>query len=134
MDCQRVNTTRRESLGSWLNKMVPPDSTCRSTWLSRWMAPVRKVPDGTTTWPPPARWQAAIAAAKAAVFLVLPSPTAPKAVTGKSLGGNQGRSRERRLISWDIRVLPGVRATGDWARDFGRAWPGSQSRSLRWPG
>src|SRR5580692_11386137 len=63
------------------------------------MAPVRKVPGGTTTWPPPERWQAAIAAAKAAVFLVMPSPTAPKPVTGKFRGGNQGRRTEATIRS-----------------------------------
>lgn len=60
--------------------MVAPAVTCGSTRLPRWIAPVRKRPSGTTTWPPPARWQAAMAARNAAVFIVRPSPTAPWSV------------------------------------------------------
>src|SRR5581483_2899378 len=98
--CQRVNTTGRKSLGSWLNRIVAPDLTCRSTLLSRWMAPVRNVPpDGTITCPPPARLHALIAAANAAVFLVTPSPTAPKSVIGKCRGRNRGRRIEATIRS-----------------------------------
>src|SRR5580698_6785370 len=99
MPCQRVNTTGRKSFGSWLNRIVAPLETCRSTLLSRWMAPVRKLPGGTITCPPPARLQAAMAAAKAAVFIVVPSPTAPKWVTSKFRGGNHGRRTEATIRS-----------------------------------
>ena len=77
-------------MGSWLNKIVEPDSRCRSTSLSRWMAPVKNWPAGTITWPPPARLQAAMAAANAWVQSVTPSPTAPNWVTGKNRPGKKG--------------------------------------------
>src|SRR5580692_3476709 len=92
MPCQRVNTTGRKSFGSWLNRIVAPLETCRSTLLSRWMAPVRKLPGGTITCPPPARLQAA-------VVIVVPSPTAPKWVTSKFRGGNHGRRTEATIRS-----------------------------------
>ena len=63
------------------------------------MAPVKNCPDGTITCPPPARLQAAMAAANAAVQSVLPSPTAPKRVTGKNRRGNHGRRTEATMRS-----------------------------------
>src|SRR5690242_20788449 len=89
------------------------------------MAPVRKVPGGTSTCPPPARWQAAMAAAKAAVFLVVPSPFAPNRVTGKVRGGNQGRRTEATIRS-EVDLVrhpcpPGEgRITSDRVRGCGR--------------
>src|SRR5690242_9900990 len=56
------------------------------------MAPVRKRPGGTTTRPPPAPWQAAIAAAIAAVASTLPLGSASKSVIGKSAAGKLGRA------------------------------------------
>src|SRR5215472_14660422 len=63
------------------------------------MAPVRNVPAGTITRPPPEPAQVAIAAAKAAVFIVVPSPTAPKSVTRKCRRGNRGRRTEATIRS-----------------------------------
>src|SRR3954451_9267925 len=87
---QLVSTTGRYLLRSVLKRSVAPAATNRLTWLRRWTAPVRKVPAGTTTRPPPAWWQAAIALAIAAVQSVVPSPTAPKPVIGKSRAGKVG--------------------------------------------
>ena len=42
--------------------------------------PMRKVPAGTRTVPPPSAWQASIAACTAVVFNEMRSPFAPKAV------------------------------------------------------
>src|SRR5688500_17414130 len=49
-------------------------------WLLRTIGPLRNVPRGTRTRPPPAADAASTAVAKAWVFLRLPSPTAPNAV------------------------------------------------------
>src|SRR5438046_6006352 len=55
--------------------------------LTRSIGPVKKVPSGTTTFPPPAFAQASMALAKALVFAVFPSPTAPNSVTLKACLG-----------------------------------------------
>src|ERR1700728_2462475 len=99
MPCHRVKTTGRYAFGSWLNRIVDPASRCRSTLLSRWIAPVKNVPAGTITWPPPHRLQAAIAALHAAVQSVTPSPTAPNLVIGKYLPGNRGRRTDATIRS-----------------------------------
>src|ERR1700728_4048574 len=99
MPCHRVKTTGRYAFGSWLNRIVDPASRCRSTLLSRWIAPVKNVPAGTITWPPPHRSQAAIAALNAAVQSVTPSPAAPNLVTGKYLLGNRGRRTDATIRS-----------------------------------
>src|SRR5688572_8997434 len=57
--------------------MVAPSATCSSTWLLSTIGPVKYVPRGTTTRPPPARETASMAFAKAAVLFVSPSATAP---------------------------------------------------------
>src|SRR4030095_8082573 len=54
------------------------------------MAPVRNLPSGTTTFPPPSLAHAAMASAKAFVQLVCPSPAAPNFVTSNSFDGNCG--------------------------------------------
>src|ERR1051325_10573013 len=54
------------------------------------MGPVKNVPAGTTTRPPPALLQAEIALPKGTVQSALPSPTAPYFVTSKSRLGNVG--------------------------------------------
>src|SRR5947207_786755 len=90
MPCQRVNTVGY-FFGSVENFTVAPGLTCRSTLLRSRTAPVRNVPAGTTTWPPPgAAVHAAIALAKAAVQSVFPSPVAPNAVTSNVAGPNVG--------------------------------------------
>ena len=63
------------------------------------MAPVKNWPGGTITCPPPARLQAAMAAANAWVQSVVPSPTAPNFVTGKNRGGKKGRRTEATMRS-----------------------------------
>ena len=63
------------------------------------MAPVRNSPGGTTTCPPPARLQAVIAAANASVHSLVPSPTAPKRVTGNNRPGKRGRRTEATIRS-----------------------------------
>ena len=60
---------------------------------------MKNCPDGTTTCPPPARLQAAMAAANAAVQSVVPSPTAPNRVIGKYRGGKCGRRTEATMRS-----------------------------------
>src|SRR3954447_9735893 len=96
---QLVSTTGRYLLGSVLKRSVAPAATNRLTWLRRWTAPVRKVPAGTTTRPPPAALQAAIALAIGAVQSVVPSPTAPKAVIGKSRAGKVGTVMRATIMS-----------------------------------
>src|SRR6516164_6342738 len=86
----RVNTTGYAA-GSRVNRIVVARSArCRFTPLFNSIAPVMNVPPGTTTRPPPAAWQAAIAARNALVLSAWSSPTAPKAVTSKSRAGNVG--------------------------------------------
>src|SRR6516162_2192988 len=77
-------------LGSVVNRMVAPLETCRLTLLFRWIAPVRKMPSGTTTRPPPAWEASAIARRKASVQSVLPSGSAPWRMISKSRAGNFG--------------------------------------------
>src|SRR5437762_3619538 len=101
MPCQRVNTFGY-FFGSVLNLTVAPALTCRSTLLASRIGPVRNVPLGTTTWPPPALApHAAIAFANAAEQSVLPSPLAPNAVTSKFLAANVGGTiRDRITGTW----------------------------------
>ena len=70
--------------------MVASLETYKSTLLNKWIAPVRNFPAGTTTRPPPAAWQAAIAFWNASVQSVVPSPTALYFVMRKSWLGNWG--------------------------------------------
>ena len=60
-----------------LNWTSAPFSTRRLTPLSSPIGPVNHDPGGTKTVPPPALTHAAIASAKARVFNVCPSGTAP---------------------------------------------------------
>src|SRR5262245_49689326 len=57
-----------------------------------WIGPVSQVPGGTTIRPPCARLAAATACANAAVFLVTPSPTAPKSAMLNCRRWNCGRA------------------------------------------
>src|ERR1051326_5413966 len=76
--------------------MVAASPTKRFTLLLRRIAPVRNSPLGTTTRPPPALLQAAIALAKAPVLSVELSPFAPNFVISKSrLGKTGGLMRAR---------------------------------------
>src|SRR5262245_28806021 len=97
MPCHRVYTVGRNDAASVRNRMVAPELTNRLTLDSRWIAPVRKVPAGTTTRPPPAALQAAIALRNAAVQSALPSPLAPYEVIAKSLAGNVGGTMRLRI-------------------------------------
>ena len=45
------------------------------------IGPVRKMPAGTTSRPPPCLFRVLMALAKALVFIVTPSATAPKSVS-----------------------------------------------------
>src|SRR6476660_6122256 len=54
------------------------------------MAPVKKVPNGTITLPPPCLLQASMAFLNASVFNVLPSPTAPYFVIKNCLAAKRG--------------------------------------------
>src|SRR5262245_58352640 len=54
------------------------------------MAPVRYLPGGTSTRPPPSLAQSAIALLIAALLSVVPSPRAPKSVILNSRAGNCG--------------------------------------------
>src|SRR5579859_5896116 len=64
-----------------LNLMVAPEFRWKSTLDRSRMAPDTYVPDGTTTWPPPAALAALMAAANAAELSVFPSAFAPNEVT-----------------------------------------------------
>src|SRR5581483_861249 len=77
--------------------MVAPAATCRLILLIRRMAPVTKLPLGTTTRPPPAREAAAIALRNASVLSVWLSPIAPKRVISKSRAGNDGGRMRARM-------------------------------------
>ncbi|PWK87890.1 hypothetical protein C8D88_10386 [Lentzea atacamensis] len=72
------------------NLIAAPSETTRFTLLSSVIAPVRKLPFGTTTCPPPAWLQASMAFLNASVFLVLPSPFAPYAVMSNLVPGKVG--------------------------------------------
>src|SRR5215213_1698272 len=89
MPCQRVNTVGY-FFGSVLNFTVAPAATYRFTRDSRVTGPVRKVPLGTTTRPPPALLHAWTALRNAAVLSALPSPLAPYEVIAKSRSGKTG--------------------------------------------
>ena len=52
-------------------------SKCRSMLSLSTMGPVSQMPAGTFRWPPPRLARSAMALAKARVFMVRPSPTAP---------------------------------------------------------
>src|SRR3954471_14181686 len=77
------------------------------------MAPVRNVPAGTSTRPPPALAHSAMALAIAAVFSVVPSARAPNAVMSNTRLANVG--------AFTRRAMPAARAQasaeGVWARD-----------------
>ena len=73
-----------------MNNSVAPSLTWRLTLLLRWIAPVSHAPGGTTTRPPPALLQAAIAWVTAAVQSVFPPGIAPNSVMAKSRFGNVG--------------------------------------------
>src|ERR1700690_431778 len=70
--------------------MVAPAESSRSMWLGSPIGPVKNVPAGTTTRPPPRAEQSAMALANAPVFSVVPSPTPPYRVTSQSTFGNVG--------------------------------------------
>ena len=57
---------------------------------SRVTGPVSHIPSGTTTWPPPFPQTWEIAAAKASVLRVIPSPTAPNSTMLALLFGMEG--------------------------------------------
>src|SRR5262244_2766724 len=50
-----------------MNLIVAPSFRCKFTLLFRWIGPDKYSPAGTTTFPPPALLQAAIASRKASV-------------------------------------------------------------------
>src|ERR1017187_9710482 len=110
--------------------MVEPCSRCRSTLLSRWIAPVKNVPAGTMTWPP-RRLHAAIASRNAPVQSVTPSPTAPKLVTGNNRSGNLGRRTDATMRSAAASALlsPTAAAWPVWAADALAADPRAESSS-----
>src|SRR5579863_4074989 len=85
----RVNTSGYLR-GSRINLRVAPEEICKLTLLIRRIAPVLKSPEGTTTWPPPAALQEAIAFRIASVQSKAPSPTAPKSVTSTLRLGKAG--------------------------------------------
>src|SRR3954470_20674020 len=61
------------------------------------MAPVRNVPAGTSTRPPPALVHAAMALAIAAVFSVVPSDLAPNVVMSNTRLANVGAFTRRAM-------------------------------------
>src|ERR1043165_4636013 len=78
-----------------------------------WIGPVSHRPGGTMIWPPCARLAAATARANAAVFLVTPSPTAPKSATlnrrCRKLGReNAGTGKGALLTGWRETLAYGV--------------------------
>src|SRR5690242_20234038 len=89
MPSYRVSTTGY-LLASPVNFSVAPADTWRFTLLSRAIAPVRYVPGGTLTMPPPALLAAVMAALNAAVLSVEPSFFAPYLVTSKTVLGKVG--------------------------------------------
>src|ERR1039458_9116463 len=110
--------------------MVEACSRCRSTLLSRWIAPVKNVPAGTMTWPP-RRLHAAIASRNAPVQSVTPSPTAPKLVTGNNRSGNLGRRTDAHMRAAAASALlsPTAAAWPVWAADALAADPRAESSS-----
>src|SRR3954451_3607072 len=82
---------------------------CRLTPLLRWTGPVRKVPAGTRTRPPPAALQAATARAIAAVASA-PSGAAPWRVMSKSRSGKVGTVMPAAIASARAQGSPAARA------------------------
>src|SRR5215218_5011871 len=93
----RVSTNCSYAFGSVTNLIVAPSRTSRFTRLRRWIGPVRNVPAGTTTLPPPAALHAATAWLKATVQSVAPSPFAPYRVTGNARAGTRGGLMRARI-------------------------------------
>src|SRR5581483_696938 len=93
---QRVNTTGY-LLGSRENRIVLPSEICRFTLLFRRIAPVKNSPSGTTTVPPPAWAQAAIAFANAPLQSKWLWSTAPNFVISNSRGGKLGGVMRARI-------------------------------------
>ncbi len=60
-----------------LNKISAPSSKCKFTLLSKWIGPVKNLPTGITTLPPPFLVQASIAFLKASELFVSPPLFAP---------------------------------------------------------
>src|SRR5215218_862242 len=93
----RVSTNCSYAFGSVTNLIVAPSRTSRFTRLRRWIGPVRNVPAGTTTRPPPAALHSATASRKASVQSVAPSPFAPNRVTGNVRAGMRGGLMRARI-------------------------------------
>src|SRR5262245_7059337 len=89
MPSQRVNTSGYLFVFR-VKRIAAPALMCRLTLLFRRIAPVMNSPAGTTTLPPLAAWQAAIAFWNASVQSLLLSPTGPNLVTSKLRSGNVG--------------------------------------------
>ena len=89
---RKIASTRLADLTLTMNPLAmsdAPRSTCSSTFDRITMLPAKIFrPAGITTRPPPALWQASMAAWMAGAWFVFASATMPKSDTEKSLMGD----------------------------------------------